>query len=178
MKKYATLKKELEAVKEEATKNALCKKLDAIINNEAIITTALTVKQMMHILQFAELEKALKNSKYTLIHDANFENSKSQTAVTHIYSYIDTANKRVLHIYSHDEKLDIVISSNKATLEKVDIAKLKSNYTIKQKRDKKERIKETKLASVSFDNMIDAVKYATLILESTAEELQAMIDAQ
>jgi hypothetical protein len=176
MKKYETLAKMLANTDE----NALAEMLANIAQNEALIVDALTAKQKMHLLQFAELEKALKNAKYTLVLDCNFENSKAQTAQTHIYSLLDTANKRVLHIYSHDKTLDIVFSSNSATLEKVAFAdKLTSDFTVKHKRDSKtQRVKETKLASVAFDSMINAIKFALLILETSVADLQAMLEKQ
>ena len=181
MKKYNTLKDELtKAMQDEAKKKAMFERLSKTFTNEALILDALTSKQIMHLLQFEQLEKALKNQKYTLIHDSNFENSKAQTVQTHIYSYIDSANKRVLHIYSHDSTLDIVFSSNKATLEKTLIADtLNSEFTIHYKYDKYEiDLKETKLARVAFDDMIKAVDFAKLILESSIDDLRAYAEAE
>ena len=174
MKKYDTLKKQI-------TENAdtLAKTLADIASNDAIIIDTLTAKQKMHLLQFAELQKALKNAKYNLVLDCNFAHSKAQTAQTHIFSLIDTAQKRVLHIYSHDSTLDIVFASDKATLEKTLLAdKLNSVFTVKHKFDKAQRCKETKLASVAFDDMLTACKFALLLLETKLADLQAMIDSK
>lgn len=180
MKKYETLKNEIaKALATEEAKAKLFAKINERITSEEIILNALNAKQLMHLMQFIELEKALKNAKYTLVHDSTFENCKAQTAETRVFSYIDSANKRVLHIYSHDTTLDIVFSSSKATLDKTAIAQqLDSDFTFAFKRDKKQNIKESKLSKVAFDNMLDAVKFATLILESSFEELIAQCEEE
>lgn len=183
MKKYNTLKEEItKAMQDENKKRELFERLRKTFVNEELIFETMSDKKLMHLLQYLELEKALnlKNSKYTLVHDSNFENCKAETAETNAFSYIDSVKQRALHIYSHDNTLDIVISSKQAFVNKIDIAKLKSDYKINQKRDskKKERFKETKLSRVAFDDMINACKFALLILESTEEQLQAMLDEQ
>ena len=178
MKKYETLKKELEKLNElEFIAN-----LKRIANNEAVNNLeALTKKEAMYLLQYEQFEKAFTNKKYAMTLDINYEAFKSTEIVYHISSMIDSANKRILHFYSHDSYIDIVFSSNKATLAKLEyIDSLNNqNFDIRHKRDtKKQTIKETKLARVDFDDIVKAVDFAKLILETSIADLQKMSEAK
>lgn len=181
MKKYATLKDEItKALATDATKQAFFNDLRKIIKNESIIFNALSENELMHLLMYRELAKALNNKKYTLVHDSDFAKSKAKTVHTEIYSYIDSANKRVLHLYASASKISISLDSDTETLAKIVIAKqLKNAYEIRYKNDtKKNTVKDAYIASVAFDDMLNACKYALLILESTQDDLQAMLDKQ
>ena len=76
MKKLDTLKKMLENTEAEA----LNKMLIAIAENEAVTNSidALSKREQLALLQFAELEKALKNNKYTLVLDINYSQSRAK----------------------------------------------------------------------------------------------------
>lgn len=174
MKKYETLKKELEALKDEAKAKELYKKLEDIAQNEAVKVKALKEREAMYLLQYEQLAKALKNAKYNLVLDINYEAFRSDDIKLEISSLLDTANKRVLHLYSHNSYFDIVISSNKATKAKLEyVEALNEYFTIKQKKNY-----ETTITKVSFDDMIKACDFAKLILETKLEDLKAMSEAK
>lgn len=176
MKKYATLESIIaNALADEKKKAELFAELRKTFVNEAIQFDALKKSELMHLLQFIELEKALTNSKYTMHHDSNLEMSRATTVETRMFTLLDTHNKRALHIYSHDKTLDIVFSSDKTTKAKVAMI-IEADY--KSKEYALSSKKDTKVAKVAFDDCFNACKYALLIIESSAEQIQAMIDRE
>ena len=179
MKKYETLKNEmLKALADDVKKNELFTDLRKTFTNEALIFNALTNSELLQLLMCKELIKAMSNKKYTLIHDSDFAKSKAQTVKTHICSYIDDANKRVLHIYANSKTVSVSFASDVSTLEKVALAsQLKNAYEIKHKYKTDKSVKDT-FINVSFDDTVNASKFALLILESSLEDLQKMLEAE
>lgn len=175
MKKLDTLKKTLANTEAEKMLEAV----KQIANNEAVqMMKELDTRSIMSILEYAELQKALNNSKYQLLLDINYEKFKSDSINLFIYSLITTNNKRALHIYQkNNNTFDISFSSDKNTIEKLQYFNaLTSDYTLKHKYKKDKSIKDSYLTSVDFDKMIDACKFALLILESSIEDLQSMTE--
>jgi hypothetical protein len=184
MKKYETIKNELtKALAEEQSKKELFADLKKTFTNEAIICEAMTNSELMQLLVCKELMKALKNKKYRLIHDSDFSKSKAQTVKYHMISMIDDANNRVQHIYADSKMIAISFSSDIDVCYKVEVAKqLKNAYEVKHKYESKSEktiadIKDNYI-KVHFDDVVNASKFALLILESKIEDLQAMLEAE
>ena len=177
MKKLDTLKKTVTTTEEAKMLEAV----KQIAQNEAVNSMkALAMREILSLLEYNELQKALSNSKYNLLLDINFAKFKSEAINLFIYSLIDTHNKRALHIYQkNNNTFDISFSSDANTLEKLQYFNaLSSDYILKHKYTKDKRVKDTYLSSIDFDKMLDACKFALLILESSIEELQAMTEAK
>lgn len=177
MKKLETLKKTL-ANTDAQTLDAMLK---AIAQNEAVTllenaTNALKAREQLALLQFAELEKALKNAKYTLVLDVNFENCKAQEINLTRFSLIDAHNKRALHLYQHTDTFDICFSCSEAVRAKVEaVAEIRDALAV-QYRAKVART--TVLKQIQFDELVNACKFALLILENTLEDLQKFAEAE
>ena len=168
MKKLDTLKKTVANTDNEK----MLEVIKQIANNEAVqMMKELDVRSMMSILEFAELQKALSNNKYDLLLDINFEKFKSDAINLYQYSLITNNNKRALHIYQkNNNTFDISFSSDKNTLEKLQhFNDLTTLYTLKHKYKKDKSIKDSYLSQVAFDDMLNACKFALLILESSLE---------
>ena len=177
MKKYETLKKELEKLAEAE----FIANLKKIANNEAVNDfEAFDSKNAMFLLQYEQFEKAFTNKKYSMILDNNYDASRLEEIDLSMSTLLDTANQRVLHFYSHNSYIDIVFSSKKSVLAKLEyIDALNSEqFTIKHKRNKEKKITATTLARVNFDNIVKAVDFAKLILETSIEDLKAMSEAK
>lgn len=179
MKKYEAIRNEIAKASDEKKKVVISeeftKRLKDIASNEAVTNLqAITFKEAMYLLQYEQFAKAFTNKKYMMTLDINYEATRSEAINLHISTLLDTANKRVLHFYSHDSFIDIVISSNKATKAKLDYVKALNEYfTID---DKKKY--ETVIKRVAFDDIVKAVDFAKLILETSAEDLQKMLEAK
>ena len=196
MKKYQTIKTDLQkALADEKKKIELFADLKKTFVNEAIICSTMTEAELLQLLMYLELEKAMKNKKYKLVHDSNFAKSRAKTIDYRVSSYIDDANKRVLHYYINSRAVAISFASDRSTLEKIAVArKLKNAQLINFKyrydidvdfnneADFQDfialaDIKDTYI-NVQFDDVINASKFALLILESTTEQLKAMLEAE
>lgn len=181
MKKYETLKNEItKALTDEKKKAELFAELRKMYTNEALIFETMNANKLMHLLQCRELDRALTNSKYQMCHDSNYESCRAETVETKAFSLLDTHNKRALHIYSHDKTVDIVFSSDKTTQDKLVVLEtLKHDYRLNRVySEKKKCYTKTEFKQVAFDKAFEACKFALLILESTAEQLQEMINKQ
>lgn len=185
MKKYATLKNEIEKVTDKKTKivtdKELTKRLKDIAHNEAITNLqTINSKEAMFLLQYEQFDKAFTNKKYLMTLDINYENYKSEQIKLANSTLLDNANKRVLHFYSHDSYIDIVISSNEATRAKHEYLFLlkDDSFKVDFKRDKTKRITATTLSHIAFDDIVKVKDFALLVLESSLDDLKAMIEAQ
>ena len=156
----------------------------AIADNEAI--TTLEKKEILSLLEFAELKKALDNKNYTLVLDINYENYKSTVIQVRTFTLADTHNERALHLYRQEAHsvYAISFSSKQITKEKVELFKqFNDDYKIEHKRRKNKKtqeieIKDTYFNNVSFDDVFNACKLALSILESDVETLKAKAEAK
>lgn len=183
MKKLETLKK-LVAIAEadESKMLELVKQVKAIADNEAIEDMkTLEKNEILALLEFAELKKALDNKNYTLVLDINFSNYKSDKIQVFTFTLADTHNKRALHLYRNESKSNYAVSfsSEKLTLEKVEIFKQShAEYEIKHKtrtnkKTQEIEVKDTYLNKVDFDSVFNACKNVLAILEADIETMKA-----
>jgi hypothetical protein len=185
MKKLDTLKNELEKALADETKTLeIIAQVKQIANNEAVTNRkTLENNEILALLEFAELKKALDNKNYTLVLDINFENYKSEAIQVFTFTLADTHNDRALHLYRNETKSNYAVSfsSKKMTLEKVELFKQNNtDYTVKHKTRKNKKtnaieIKDTYLNAVNFDNVFNACKTALAILETDIETMKAKI---
>ena len=173
MKKLETLKKALESTVDKKTKlvtdKALEEKLREIANNEATdLFESFTRSDALALLQFAELEKALKvRDKYEFVLDINYADYKSTQIKLTQMSLLNNKQKRALHLYQHNDYFDICFSCSKATREKREAIEelIKTLYNYKFEND------TTVLKHIHFDELVNACKFALIILESSIDEL-------
>lgn len=185
MKKLKTLQDELKNADEQKMLEII-KQVKQTANNEAVNDLTLTNHEILALLEFAELKKALDNKRYTLVLDINFEDYRSETIQVFTFTLADTHNDRALHLYRNETKSNYAISfsSKKITLEKVELFKqYNTEYTVKQKTrlNKKKNtleVKDTYLYSVAFDNVFNACKTALSILESDVDTMKARVEAK
>lgn len=183
MKKFDTLKKTLEnAIADENKMFDLIKQAKAIASNEAVAQMkTLENNDIIALLQFAELQKALSNSKYNLLLDINYEKVKTDAITVQRYSLINTHNKRALHIYrKSNNTFDVSFASDKNTQEKMKFFEaINQEFTVKRKfKADKTTVKDTYLYSVAFDKMLDACKVALLMLESSLQDIEKMLTTE
>lgn len=182
MKKLDTLEKII--AKAEADTNALAKlvtEAKTLAESEALAELeALEKNEILAILEYAELKKALDNKNYTLLLDINFEKCKSEDINLNVFSLIDTHNKRAIHLYRKNNScFDLSLASDKNTLEKLQYFEaLKTDYTLKHKYKKDKTVKDTYLYKVEFDKVFDACKLVLAILESNIADLQKVAEAE
>lgn len=160
MKKYETLKKELETVSNEELQN--------IINNNDIIIESLTQFEKMSVLMFRELEKALRTKEHQLVLDCNYSNSKfAQNSILKVDYYRLAIANSMIQIYVRQNSFRICTSASKANREK--FAQLENELQFKTKYDKKtKRAKTTERINISYDDIVNVTKSVIAILESTA----------
>lgn len=185
MKKYETLKNEIAKAIDKETKTVtnseFLKRLKDIAHNEAVTNLkSIDEKNAMYLLQYEQFEKAFTNKQYIMTLDNNYESTKLNSIELNMSTLLDTANKRVLHFYSHNTYIDIVISSNKATREKHEYLFLlkDDSFKVNFKRNAKKEISATTLSHIAFDNIVNVSKFALLILESSIDDLKAMHEAK
>ena len=177
MKKLETLKKMLESTDE----SKMLELVKQIADNEAINTLTLTKNDILSLLEFSELKKALDNKNYTLVLDINFEDYRSETIQVFTFTLKDTHNDRALHLYRNEARSNyaISLSSRKITLEKIELFKqYNTEYEVKHKYRKNKKtnedeVKDTYLNKVNFDSVFNACKTALSILESDIDTLKA-----
>jgi iron only hydrogenase large subunit-like protein len=169
MKKLETLKKELERIAE----NDFIAKLKAIAENESVNDfESFEKREALALLQYAELAKALQNKKYTLVLDMNYVKCRAKEINFYRYSLLDTHNKRALHLYQHTNTFDICFSADKDTRAKVEAIEALNKTITTQVAD------TTVFKKVHFDDMLDACKFALLLLESTLDNVKAYVEKQ
>ena len=179
MKKLDTLKKTIATTKDnEQKQRELLTLAKAIAQNEAIDDMkSLSNNDLLALLQFAELEKALKvKDKYELVLDINYSDYRStQIKVTQM-SLLNNKQKRALHLYQHKDTFDICFSCSESVRAKVEaIAELKKAIATQYRA---EVAKTTVFKKVHFDELVNACKFALLILESTLDEITEFVAEQ
>lgn len=96
MKSITTISKLLSSVSEEDLKN--------IVSCEDVDVTALSEKEKMSVLVFAELAKALNNKSHILVLDCNYPQSKMHLSEKFLVDYYrlvstDTKNQSMVQFY-------------------------------------------------------------------------------
>lgn len=147
----------------------------------------LTAHEIVSLLAFRELEKALKTDDYQLILDCNYANSKSDDVRLFLYRYdIESAH---VQIYAKVKKESIafdVCTSCKAEhrnafAERVDTMKFVTQY------DKAHNAKTSVRKQVAYDELVDVIKSLIALFyevnnksatESTESEQSATESAQ
>lgn len=171
MKKLDTLKKMLETL-EENERNAM---LANIVDNDDVIIDALSKSEMLSILMFAELEKALRTKEHRLILDCNYANSKNDVLKVDYYR-LAIANS-MIQIYVKQNYFNVYTSASKANREK--FATLEDELQFVTKYDSKtHRAKTTHRDKISYDDIVSVIKQVIAILESTATEKQSATESE
>ena len=170
MKKLDTLKKTLATLEEEKL-NALLKEIAK--NESTDMFESFAKRDALALLQFAELEKALKvKDKYELVLDINYSEYRSTDIKLTQMSLLNNKQKRALHLYQHNDTFDICFSTSKVTKEKLIAIKeyIQSLYKL--------NLVNSVLQHIHFDELVTACKFALIILESSLEELIAYTEKQ
>lgn len=161
MKKLDTLKKALESITEA--------ELNAIINNEAVDTEALTEREKLSVLMFAELSKALNNKKHTLVLDCNYKDSKNaQNDVLLVDYYRLAVANSMIQIYCKKNSFAICTSASKANREAFAVLENELQFITKYD-SKTHRAKTTQRINISYDDIVSIIKQVIAVLESTAQ---------
>ena len=141
----------------------------------------LTAHEIVSLLAFRELEKALRTDEYQLILDCNYANSKSDDVRLFLYRYdIESAH---MQIYAKVKKESIafdICTSCKAEhrnafAKRVDTMKFVTQY------DKAHNAKTSVRKQVAYDELVDVIKSLIAMFyevnnkstESTAETAQS-----
>ena len=171
MKKLETLKKEIAKLEAEKKLESVLKE---IAKNEAVeMFESFAKRDSLALLQFAELEKALKvKDKYELVLDINYSEYRSTAIVLTQMSLLNNKQKRALHLYQHNDTFDICFSTSKATKEKLEAIKeyIETLYKL--------NLRDSVLQHIHFDELVTACKFALIILESSIDELTAYAEKQ
>ena len=127
-------------------------------------------QEIISLMQFAELQKALKvKDKYELVLDINYADCKAKEINLTRMSLLNNKQKRALHLYNHTDTFDICFSCSKATREKINaIDEIREIIAL----DYKTVVSDTTVfKKVHFDELVNACKFALLILESSLDEM-------
>lgn len=175
MKKLETLRKEVATINNETLTN--------IINNNNVDVETLTEREKLAVLVFAEMSKALTNTKQTLLLDCNFANSKfhnktDESENIYLVDYFclvsnDDINTRLMQFYFTATKENVYFrictSCKKATREQftalAETLKFKVNY------DKKtNRAKTSERKQIAYDEICKVVKDVLAVLSNDTKK--------
>ena len=161
MKKYETIKKLAETVTVDELKK--------IVNNENIDCETLEKKEILSVLAFDELRKALNTKECELVLDCNYAQSKSKVETVLVYKYA-VVNAMIQIYYKRDLHFSVATSASKVNREQLTAIK-ELSFTVQYRTDKatqKQIAKKTYRESISYDEIVNVVKQVKAILENTA----------